>query len=209
MKIIFLFLFFGFSLEEVLRLPKYGSKYCYYGDYLYLDLSDFSEGDNIYLEVYFYSDKYYDEPFLYYRETADISQSYLDDLSFNNINNYDYSYSTGNYYGYYYYHENYYKVKLQTNNPYLVLKINFNRYDIKIKHSKTSHTAAIIIAICVIIVIALIAIGIYFYIRRRLSRARESIISKPLAATTATPEPIYSPPPGFDPFYNQPYYSTY
>ena len=207
MKIIFLLLFIGFSLEDVVRLSKYSSRYVNEGDYVFLDLSDFSRGDTIYLEVYFYSDYYDDRPSLPYRESNTISESDLNSAVFNYKYSYDYEYSHSSHY--YYYHENYYKIKLETNSQYLVLKINFYRYNLRIKHARSSHTSALIIVLCVIIAFVVIAVASYLIIRKILSkRARESVINEPLAAAT-TAEPLYIPSPGFDPTYNQAYYTTY
>lgn len=211
MKNIFIFLLFiGFSLEtNVIRLPKYGSISCNDSDYVYLELSDFGKGDNIYLEVSFYSNiEDYKTLLLYYMELDEIDESYLNSTNFTESKEpYDYSNSTfsNNNYS----HKNYYKVELETNSKYLVLKIIINDSDhIIIKHSRKSHTAAIIISICVIIGIVIMAVGIYFYIRRTLSKVKESEITEPLEAA-AKAEPIYSPSQGFDPIDNEPYFSTY
>ena len=171
-------------------------------------LSDFGKGDTIYLEVYFYSNNYIDRPFLPYIESNSLYVSLLNSLFFSTKYSYDYEHSHDS--NSRYYHENYYKIKLESNNKYLVLKINFDKNNIRIKHARSRHTSAMIIAICVIIPFVVIAVVSYFLIKKKLSkRARESVINEPLAAAATTAEPIYIPPPGLDPTFNQAYYSTY
>ena len=91
--IIFLLLFFGFSLEDMIWLSKYGSISCNEDDYVYLDLSDFGKGDTIYLEVYFYSNNYIDRPFLPYIESNSLYVSLLNSLFFSTKYSYDYEHT--------------------------------------------------------------------------------------------------------------------
>lgn len=211
MNIYFLFFFIGLSLESIYKLPKYGSISWSPNKYVYLELSDYSKGDTIYLEVTFYSDspsEYNYFGYIYYLEYNSLDETYIKKENFLDIYYDSYSRTrTSSYsYNYYYFYTFYYEIKLDTNNDYLILKTDQSKTELRIRHAKTSHWKTIIIVVSVIIVILLISLGIYFIIRKRIFRVRTSVINQPLVTNV---EPIYTPPPGFDPNYVQPYYSTY
>ena len=206
MKIYLFILIINISLQYYPydhELEKYGKGVLKSSDdYLYLDLSDYEEGDKIYLEVSCYSTYSFSSFSIEYYESYSTTPSSSSFHSMMYNDGYDYSYSS--------YHNNYYytykfKITLKYNARYLMIRSSYasSRY-LYVEH--IDYATLLWIIGVVIGVVAFIAI-VYFisrYIKRIRYKQSSTIITQPQVTVNLT-EPIYEAEPVQQ---NPPIYST-
>ena len=210
MKAYFLILLLGLSLEYIDQLSKYGSNTISSSDYLYLDVSSYGYGDNIYLEVSCYCS---------YKSNIEIKYTQLYDyLNYKNgyysyKDYYSYSSSTkNNYYSYRYYYTYYYKIKLtSTYDNYLVFTTTSSygcQDSFYVRHVSNTRYFSLYIFLGIMVSFIIIVVIIIYCVKKRPNYP--NVIVDPLVTNNQTiypPETEYIPPPSLP---QQPYYqSTY